>query len=68
MKHKLALLVAFFFIGASVAYAQSVGESVSKPFHFSSRGTAFGVQVEFEGTYLIHSESIEVTVTKATIM
>lgn len=67
MKHKLALLVAFFLMGASIAYAQSVGESVSKPFQFSSRGTAFGVQGEFEGTYLIHAEFIEVSVTKATI-
>ena len=67
MKHKPALLVVFFLMGASVGYAQSLAESVSAPFHFSSRGTAYGVQGEFEGTYLIHAESIEVNVTKATI-
>ena len=67
MKYKLALLIAFFLLGATVGYAQSGGESDSIPFHFSSRGTAFGVQGEFEGTYLIHDGSIEVSVTKATI-
>ena len=67
MRYKLALLIAFCLFGGTVGYAQSGGESDSTPFHFSSRGTAFGVQGEFEGTYLIHHDSIEVNVTKATI-
>jgi len=67
MKHKFALPIAFFLLGASMTYAQSGGDPGSKAFHFSSRGTAFGVQGEFEGTYLIHDDSIEVSVTKATI-
>ncbi len=67
MKYKLAQLIACFLLGASFAYAQSGGESDSKPFHFSSRGTAYGVQGEFEGTFLIRDDSIEVRVAEATI-
>jgi hypothetical protein len=67
MKPKLALLLSFLLLAAAVAYAQSEGESNSKSFHFSSRGTGFGVQGEFEGTYIIYDDSIEVKMDKATI-
>jgi hypothetical protein len=67
MKRYAAVLIACFVLGIQGAYAQSDEESGSKPFHFSSRGTSFGVQGEFEGTYVIHQDSIEVTVAKATI-
>lgn len=67
MKSNVALLIVPLLLGMSVTYAQSAGESDAKPFHFSSRGTAFGVQGEFEGTYLIHDDSVEVNVAKATI-
>ena len=68
MKYKFVLgPIAFILLGVSMTYAQSSGEPGSKPFHFSSRGTPYGVQGEFEGTYLIHDDSIEVSVTKATI-
>ncbi len=67
MTSKLLLLIAGLLLGASITYAQAKGESDSKSFHFSSRGTAFGVQGEFEGTYLVHDDSIELNVTKATI-
>jgi hypothetical protein len=67
MTHKLLLLIAGFSLGASITHAQAREESGSKSFHFSSRGTAYGVQGEFEGTYLVHEDSIEVSVTKATI-
>lgn len=67
MKIKLTLLIVFLLSGMSVADAQSQRESEATPFHFSSRDTCFGVQGEFEGTYLNHDDSIEVNVTKATI-
>jgi hypothetical protein len=67
MTYKLLLLFAGFLLGASIIHAQARGESDPKSFHFSSRGTASGVQGEFEGTYLAHDDSIEVSVTKATI-
>ena len=35
MKRNAAVLIAFLVFGASVVYAQSEGESGSKPFHFS---------------------------------
>jgi len=67
MKYKPVLLIAFFLMGASITYARSGEDSESKAFHFSSRGSGFGVQGDFEGTYVIHDDSIEVSVTKATI-
>jgi hypothetical protein len=66
MKAKVVLLIAFLLLALSVVHAQS-GESDSKAFHFSSRGTAYGVQGEFEGAYVIHDDSIEVNVAKAVI-
>jgi hypothetical protein len=67
MKLKPALLIALFLLGALVTYAQPEEGSDSIPFNFSSRDTAFGVQAEVGGTYLIHDDSIEVHVAKATI-
>jgi hypothetical protein len=67
MKPSIGLLILFLLVCLSPAYAQSAGESDPQPFHFSSRGTGYGVQGEFEGTYLIDEDLIEVNVTKATI-
>ena len=65
MKHILA--VALLLTATSLATAQSNITFEPKPFHISSRGTAFGVQADFEGTYLIRENYIEVNVTKGTL-
>ena len=62
----LLLIFASLFPG-SPAYAQSIDEPEGKPFHISSRGSAFGVQGEFEGTYHITDSSIEIHVSKGTL-
>lgn len=67
MNPVLKLVVTFLLLGSSPAYAQSVAEPENKPFHITSRGSAFGVQGEFEGTYQVLESSIEVYVSKATI-
>jgi hypothetical protein len=67
MRYKLLLLAALFLTGTSNAHAQSASESEAKPFNFSSRGTPFGVQGEFAGSYIVHEDSIEVTVAQAKI-
>lgn len=65
MRSMLTLVCTFFLLGMSVANAQSADEPEAKSFHISSRGSAFGVQGEFEGTYRIYDSSIEVNVSKA---
>lgn len=67
MKHMLKLVFTFLLLGTSAAFAQSVDEPEVKPFHFSSRDSAFGLQADFEGTYRVYDSSIEVHVTKATL-
>lgn len=67
MRHMLKLVFTLLLLGISTVYAQSVAESETKPFHFSSRGSAFGLQAEFEGTYRVYDSSIEVYVSKATL-
>ena|SRR5215213_8027312 len=67
MRHTLKLVFTFLLLGTSAALAQSVAESETRPFHFSSRGSAFGLQGEFEGTYRVNETSIEVYVSKATL-
>jgi hypothetical protein len=67
MKTTVLLALAFLFLGPSTSWAQSQTSSDAKWFHFSSRGTAFGVQGDFFGTYIIEDDSIAVNVTKATI-
>jgi hypothetical protein len=61
------LAVALLLTTTSLATAQGNVASEPKAFHISSRGTAFGIQADFEGTYLIRENYIEVNVTKATI-
>lgn len=65
MKMRFYTLIAILLWAAVPVYSQAPNEA--RPFHFSSRGTSFGVQVEFEGTYLIQDDSIAVDVTKAAI-
>lgn len=67
MKSILKVMVTFLLLGISPAYAQSVDEQEATPFHISSRGSAFGVQGEFEGTYRVSDSSIEVYVSKASL-
>jgi len=67
MRPMLRLAFTSLLFGISVAYAQSTGEPEDKPFHISSRETAYGVQGEFEGTYRIYDSSIELYVSKATL-
>src|SRR5687767_14152165 len=69
MKINWTLLLTFasLLLGVSPAYAQSASEPEGKPFHISSRGSAFGVQGEFEGTYHISDSSVEIHVTKGTL-
>ncbi len=67
MKSMLRLVLASLLLGMSAAYGQSADEPEAKPFHISSRGTAYGVQGEFEGTFRVRDSSIEVHVTKGTL-
>ena len=67
MRQMLTLVFTFLLLGTSATYAQSAAESETKPFHFSSRDSAFGLQAEFEGTYRVYNSSIEVYVSKATL-
>ncbi len=65
MKIRIISLIAFLLSGTLAAQSQTVSDA--KPFHFSSRGTGFGVQGEFFGAYIVGDDSIQVNVTKATI-
>ena len=65
MRH--ILVVALLLIASSLTIAQSNIVSEPQPFHISSLGTAFGVQGDFKGTYLVRDNYIEVNVTKATL-
>ena len=67
MKTKFALLIVLVWLSATATYAQPGQATSAKPFSFSSRQSGFGVQGDFEGTYIIHDDAIEVFVTKATI-
>src|SRR5215831_7805156 len=62
MRTVLRLVSTFLVLGVAAAQAQSPGED--KPFHISSRGSAYGVQGEFEGAYRITDSSVEVYVSK----
>jgi hypothetical protein len=65
MKSMLKLIFTFLLLGMPATYAQSADGSEARPFHISSRGSAYGVQAEFEGTYQVRISSIEVYVSKA---
>ena len=67
MKSILKLIFTFLLLGMPATYAQSADGPAARPFHISSRGSAYGVQGEFEGTYRVYESSIEVYVSKATI-
>ena len=67
MKPMLKLIFTFLLLGMSATYAQSADGPKAIPFHISSRGSADGVQGEFEGTYRVYESSIEVYVSKATL-
>lgn len=73
MKSRLSTIAALLIIfgvcaqpGTLEARAQSGVEPEERPFQISSRGTPFGLQGEFEGTYRVHDYTIEVSVRKAT--
>ena len=51
MKSMLKLIFTFLLLGMPATYAQSADGPAARPFHISSRGSAYGVQGEFEGTY-----------------
>jgi hypothetical protein len=63
----LRLALSSLLLGASVSYPQLAAEPEARPFHISSRGTAYGVQGEFEGTYRVTESSVEVYVSKGTL-
>jgi hypothetical protein len=67
MNSVLGLVCASLLLGTSAARAQSANEAEARPFHISSRGSAYGVQGEFEGTYRVRDSSIEIHVTKGTL-
>lgn len=67
MKSMLKLIFTFLLLGMPATYAQSDGGPVARPFQISSRGSAYGVQGEFEGTYRVYDSSIEIYVSKATL-
>ena len=67
MKSMLWFTFAFLVLGIPAVHAQSSVEAGDTPFHISSRGSAFGVQGEFEGTYRITDSSVEVYVRKGSL-
>jgi hypothetical protein len=67
MRSMLRFIFAFFVLGIPAAYAQTADEAEGTPFHISSRGSAYGVQGEFEGTYRITDSSVEVYVSKGAL-
>ena len=67
MKSMLWLIFTFLMLSVSATYAQSTGRAEDKPFHISSRGSAYGVQGEFEGTYRITDSSVEVYVSRGAL-
>jgi hypothetical protein len=67
MKSVLRFVFALLVLGIPAAYAQSSGEGEGTPFHISSRGSAYGVQGEFEGTYRITDSAVEVYVSKGAL-
>src|SRR5215204_6004306 len=67
MKSVVGLIVTLLVFSVPTAYAQSAGEAEGTPFHISSRGSAYGVQGEFEGTYRITDSSVEVYVSKGAL-
>lgn len=67
MRIKLTALVLSLLLGTLAVSAQNAQSSGPRPFHFSSRGTPFGVQVEVEGTFLVRDDSIEVNMAEATL-
>jgi hypothetical protein len=67
MNSVLSLVFTSLLLSTSAAYAQSTDELEERPFHLSSRGSTYGVQGEFEGTYRITDSSVEVYVSKGTL-
>ena len=67
MKTMLKLIFTFFLLSVPATHAQTAAEGGDLPFHISSRGSAFGVQGEFEGTYRVTDSSVEVYVSKGAI-
>ena len=67
MKSVLGHIFTLLVLGLPAAYAQSAGEAEGTPFHISSRGSTYGVQGEFEGTYRITDSSVEVYVSKGAL-
>ena len=66
MVRRLALLSLVLFSMPAAAGAQRAESPAPTRFSISSRGSGFGVQGEYEGTYLIRDDRIEVWVTKVT--
>lgn len=70
-----SLLVALLLLCPAAALAQEVSDAlahdvskpVAVPFHFSSFGTAFAMQADFEGEYRVFPDSVEVRLTKAVV-
>jgi hypothetical protein len=67
MKSMIGLIFTFLVLSVPAAYAQSAGEAEGTPFHISSRGSAYGVQGEFEGTYRVTDSAVEVYVRKGAL-
>jgi hypothetical protein len=63
---RAALVLLFMILMLSPVSAQT--DSGAIPFCFTSRGTPFGVQGDFQGDYRIEGDSIHINLTKATIV
>ena len=67
LRSMFKLVFTFLLLGMSAAHAQSTDEPEARPFHISSRGSTYGVQGGFAGTYQVYDASIEIYVRKATL-
>jgi hypothetical protein len=67
MKLLIITLAAMLLLCPLAPKAEASLEPQAVPFHFSSYGTPFAMQGDFEGEYRVYPESVEVSLTKAVI-
>ena len=67
MKTMLRLIFTFLVLSVPAGSTQPAGAAGGIPFHISSRGSAYGVQAEFKGTYRVTDSSVELHVVRGAV-